>query len=240
MSSRLHDLAVEHLGTRIVSGDLAPGAVLRTDALEDDLRVSRSVVREAVRVAQSLGLVETVKRVGIRVLPMRSWNLFDPSVIRWRLESAQNGAQLRSLTELRTAIEPVAAELAARFAPPALASELMGIAASMRTAGRAGDAEAFLELDVDFHRTVLRGSGNEMFAALGDAVGEVLRGRTSSGLMPTHPNEDAMQWHVDVADAILAGRPDAARESMQRVLGRTADDVERTWQDVPRADAAAG
>jgi DNA-binding FadR family transcriptional regulator len=58
--------------------------------------------------------------------------------------------------------------------------------------------------------------------------------------MPTHPNEDAMQWHVDVADAILAGRPDAARESMQRVLGRTADDVERTWQDVPRADAAAG
>jgi DNA-binding FadR family transcriptional regulator len=235
MSSRLHDLVVEHLGTRIVSGELAPGTVLRTDALEDDLRVSRSVVREAVRVAQSLGLVETVKRVGIRVLPPEAWNLFDPSVIRWRLESGAKGAQLRSLTELRTAIEPVAAELAARFAPPALAAELMRIAAAMRTAGRAGDAEAFLELDVDFHRAVLRASGNEMFAALGDAVGEVLRGRTSSGLMPTRPSEDAMQWHVDVADAVQAGRADAAREAMLRVLGRTADDVERTWRDVPRA-----
>lgn len=236
MSSRLHDLVVEHLGTRIVSGELPTGAVLRTDALEDELRVSRSVVREAVRVAQSLGLVETVKRVGIRVLPVSSWNLFDPSIIRWRLESGQKGAQLRSLTELRTAVEPVAAELAARFAPPASASELMRVAAAMRTAGRAGDADAFLELDVDFHRTVLRASGNEMFAALGDAVGEVLRGRTSSGLMPTHPNEDAMQWHVDVADAVLAGRAEAARAAMLRVLGRTADDVERTWRDLPRAE----
>jgi DNA-binding FadR family transcriptional regulator len=239
MSSRLHDLVVEHLGTRIVSGELPPGTVLRTDALEDDLRVSRSVVREAVRVAQSLGLVETVKRVGIRVLPVTSWNLFDPSIIRWRLESGQKGAQLRSLTELRTAVEPVAAELAARFAPPAIASELMRIAAGMRTAGRAGDADAFLELDVDFHRTVLRASGNEMFAALGDAVGEVLRGRMSSGLMPTRPNEDAMQWHVDVADAILAGRAESARAAMLRVLGRTADDVERTWRDLPRAETGS-
>lgn len=238
MSSRLHDLAVEHLGTRIVSGELAPGSVLRTESLEEDLEVSRSVVREAVRVAQSLGLVESVKRVGIRVRPMSAWNLFDPSVIRWRLASGQKGAQLRSLTELRTAVEPVAAELAARFAAPEQGSALMAIAAAMRTAGRAGDADAFLELDVDFHRTVLRASGNEMFAALGDAVGEVLRGRTSSGLMPARPSEDAMQWHVDVADAILAGRADAAREAMLRVLGRTADDVERTWRDVPRAQPA--
>lgn len=235
MSSRLHDLAVEHLGTRIVSGELAAGSVLRTDALEQDLEVSRSVVREAVRVAQSLGLVESVKRVGIRVLPMSSWNLFDPSVIRWRLTSRQKGGQLRSLTELRTAIEPVAAELAARFAPPELGSALMGVAADMRAAGRSGDAERFLELDVEFHRAVLRASGNEMFAALGDAIGEVLRGRSSSGLMPRRPSEDAMQWHVDVADAILAGRPDAARAAMLRVLGRTADDVERTWRDVPRS-----
>ena len=235
MSSRLHDLAVEHLGTRIVSGELAPGTVLRTESLEGDRKVSRSGGREAVRVAQSLGLVESVRRVGLRVLPMTAWNLFDPSVIRWRLASEHKGAQLRSLTELRTAVEPVAAELAARFAPAHLGSELMRIAAAMRSAGRAGDARSFLELDVEFHRTVLRASGNEMFAALGDAVGEVLRGRTSSGLMPTHPNEDAMQWHVDVADAILAGRPDAARAAMLRVLGRTADDVERTWRDVPRS-----
>ncbi|MGR2753890.1 FadR/GntR family transcriptional regulator [Agromyces arachidis] len=234
MGSRLHDLAVEHLGMRIVGGELAAGTVLRTDALEEDLEVSRSVVREAVRVAQSLGLVESVRRVGIRVLPMASWNLFDPSIIRWRLASEGKGAQLRSLTELRTAVEPLAAELAARFAPSDAGRRLMGIAADMRTAGREGDAAAFLELDVEFHRAVLRASGNEMFAALGDAVGEVLRGRTSSGMMPAHPSEEAMQWHVDVADAILAGRADAAREAMLRVLDRTADDVGLAWTGVPR------
>ncbi|WP_353827152.1 FadR/GntR family transcriptional regulator [Agromyces sp. SYSU T0242] len=235
MGSRLHDLAVEHLGSRIVSGELAPGTVLRTEVLEADLQVSRSVVREAVRVAQSLGLVESVRRVGIRVRTMDAWNLFDPSVIRWRLGSGRKGEQLRSLTELRTAVEPVAAELAARFARPDDGTDLMAIAAAMRAAGRAGDAEAFLERDIAFHRAVLRASGNEMFAGLGDAIGEVLSGRASSGLMPARPSEDAMQWHVDVADAILAGRPDAAREAMLRVLGRTADDVERTWQDLPRS-----
>ena len=57
--------------------------------------------------------------------------------------------------------------------------------------------------------------------------------------MPTHPNEDAMQWHVDVADAVLAGRPEAARAAMLRVLGRTAADVERTWRDLPRAESAS-
>jgi DNA-binding FadR family transcriptional regulator len=235
MGSRLHVLAVEHLGSRIVAGRLEPGTVLRTETLEAELRVSRSVVREAVRVVQSLGLVETVRRVGIRVRPMAAWNLFDPSVIRWRLASERKGAQLRSLTELRKAVEPEAAELAARFAAPEQGAALMGIAAAMRAAGRAGDVDAFLADDVEFHRAVLRASGNEMFAALGDAVGEVLHGRTSSGLMPAHPSEEAMQWHVDVADAILAGRPDAARTAMLRVLGRTADDVERTWRDIPRA-----
>lgn len=235
MSSRLHDLALEYLGTRIVAGELPAGTTMHTESLESELGVSRSVIREAVRVAASLGLVESIKRVGLRVLPLNSWNLYDPSIIRWRLGGPGAGAQqLRSLTELRTAIEPLASELAARFAPPDVATELMTVAAEMRGAGRAGRTDAFLELDVRYHRIVLAASGNEMFAILGDAVAEVLRGRVSDGLMPTHPSEDAMQWHVDVADAIQARRPDAARDAMLRLLGRTADDVERTWRDEPR------
>lgn len=66
MSTSLHHRAVEHLGTRIVGGTLPTGHVMLAEHLEEELNVSRSVVREAVRVLQSLGLVETIKRVGIR------------------------------------------------------------------------------------------------------------------------------------------------------------------------------
>ena len=69
MPTSLHHRAIEHLGARIVAGELPAGHVMLAEQLENELKVSRSVVREAVRVLQSLGLVETPKRVGIRVRP---------------------------------------------------------------------------------------------------------------------------------------------------------------------------
>ena len=189
MSTSLHTRAVEHLGTRIVAGELPAGHVMLAEHLEDELKVSRSVVREAVRVLQSLGLVETIKRVGIRVLPSSRWNPFDPLVIRWRLAGEGRGAQLRSLAELRTAVEPVAAELAAANAPAELRQELVEISHAMREAGQAGDVPRFLELDILFHSLLLTGSGNEMFANMVGQVTETLTGRTVHGLMPDHPRE---------------------------------------------------
>lgn len=202
--------------------------------VEAELRVSRSVVREAVRVLQSLGLVDPVKRVGIRVLPMSDWNLFDPSIIRWRISSGGKGAQLRSLTELRSAVEPAAAELAAVHAPADVAAELMGVAARMRAVGRAGRLQEFLELDLRFHSLVLLASGNEMFSKLRGVIGEVLRGRTDYGLMPARPHEEALQLHVDVADAIQGHRAEAARSAMEQIMRRTSAEVEQVWLEEER------
>jgi DNA-binding FadR family transcriptional regulator len=234
MSSRLHSLVIETLGRRIVSGELVPGATMFSERLEEELGVSRSVAREAVRVLQSLGLVETVKRVGIRVLPRERWNVFDPSVIRWRLADGGKGAQLRSLTELRAAVEPAAAELAAQHSPEDIAAELLAVAARMRKLGRAGDLQGFLELDIHFHALVLAASGNEMFTQMESMIAEVLRGRTDYGLMPTHPHEEALQLHVDVANAIQSGQPEAAREAMDKIMRRTVAEVESVWRDEPR------
>lgn len=234
MSSRLHDLVIERLGQRIVSGVIPPGTTMLSERLEAELDVSRSVVREAVRVLQSLGLVETVKRVGIRVLPLSAWNLFDPSIIRWRIGSSGKGVQLRSLTELRAAVEPAAAELAAMHAPGDGAAELMAIAARMRAVGRAGHLQEFLLLDIRYHSLVLTASGNEMFSKLTGVIGEVLRGRTDYGLMPEHPHEEALQLHVDVADAIQGHRPDAARGAMDQIMRRTIAEVEQVWLAEPR------
>ncbi len=234
MPSSLHQRVIENVGQRVVDGRLAAGDTLLAEHLELELGVSRSVVREAVRVLASLGLVESVKRVGIRVLPMSSWSLFDPSVIRWRIASSGKGTQLRSLTELRAAVEPAAAELAALHAPDDLAAELMSVAANMRAVGRSGDLQGFLELDIYFHSLVLSASGNEMFTELRGVIGEVLRGRTDYGLMPARPHEEALQWHVDVADAIQGRRPAAARAAMELIMRRTTSEVQQVWLEQPR------
>lgn len=234
MSSSLHTRVLDDVGTSIVDGTYPAGSIIRSDEIGQRLGVSRSVAREAVRVLQTIGLVESVKRLGIRVLPHSAWNAYDPTLIRWRLAGAGRAAQLRSLTELRAAVEPMAAELAATHSPQILSGELMATAAQMRTVGRSGDLEHFLELDILFHKLVLHGSGNEMFAKLDGPIAAVLSGRTELGLMPTHPHETALQWHVDVADAIQGGHPLAARESMELIMRRTVSEVESTWAETAR------
>ncbi|MFP7761104.1 FadR/GntR family transcriptional regulator [Marisediminicola sp. LYQ134] len=232
--SSLHDHAVDELGRRVVGGTLPAGAVVLADDLAVSLGVGRSVIREAIRVLRSLGLVTSVKRVGIRVLPASEWNVFDPHVIAWRIAVTDDGAQLRSLTELRTAVEPFAAELAARHASPELGAELLAVAAHMRTIGRSGDLDAFLELDIRFHALVLKASGNEMFSAMNEMIAAVLRGRTDLGLMPTHPHEEALQWHMDVAEAVHAAHPQRAHDAMELIMRRTVSEVEHVWDGVPR------
>ena len=234
MSSSLHNRVVDAVGTLIVDGRTPAGTVMLSEQIERAQGVSRSVVREAVRVLAAMGLVESVKRVGIRVRPQSGWNAFDPVLIRWRLAGAGRGAQLRSLTELRASVEPIAAELAAQHCPQAMSGELMSVAAQMRTVGRSGDLERFLALDIHFHRLVLHGSGNEMFAKLDEVIAAVLSGRTGLGLMPAHPHETALQWHVDVADAIQGGHPARARESMELIMRRTIAEVEASWVHTDR------
>ena len=136
---------------------------------------------------------------------------------------------MRSLTELRLAVEPLAAELAARTASAEVGGELLQLAARMRTLGRQGDLRGFLELDQTFHALVLEASGNEMFRHLDGAIAEVLRGRTALGLMPSHPHEEALQWHVDVADAIHGRRPEAARLAMEAIMRRAYVEMEGVW-----------
>lgn len=226
----LHAHVLDRLGLTLCSGGLPAGTIVRTDELEERYDVSRSVIREALRVLASMGMISSRRRVGVKVLPQSEWNLYDPQLIRWRLASPGRIAQLRSLTELRTAVEPEAARLAAIRAPLTGASELMGLAGKLWAAGQEGDHERFLELDIEFHRLVLTNSGNEMFGKLHTLVSEVLAGRTHYGLMPTHPHVDALQFHVDVASAIQRGNPEDAQSSMLRIMQRTFQEMSSIWE----------
>ncbi|MEH6376289.1 FCD domain-containing protein [Streptomyces sp. KLMMK] len=213
----LHGRVLESLGPAITAGAYPPGSVLRTDELEQRFEVSRTVIREAIRVLESMHLVASRRRVGVTVRPTEEWNVYDPQVIRWRLAGADRPRQLRSLTVLRSAVEPVAAGLAARLATAEQCEELTRHALGMVATSRGQQLSAYLVHDVAFHRVILRASGNEMFARLGDVVAEVLTGRTEHQVMFTDPDPAAVTLHVRVAEAVR--ERDAARaEALTREI----------------------
>ncbi|SDT23040.1 DNA-binding transcriptional regulator, FadR family [Streptomyces sp. TLI_053] len=206
------------LGPAIASGELPEGTVLRAEELEERFGVSRTVVREAVRILEGMRLVASRRRVGITVQPRSGWDVFDPLVIRWRLAGADRSAQLRSLGSLRLAVEPAAAALAARHATDDERRRLSALAVELTMTARAADLAAFLRHDIEFHSTVLQASRNEMFAHLGDTVGAVLTGRTEYHLMPHQPEPYAIRLHREVAEAVCAGDAERAERAMRTIV----------------------
>ncbi|MEU0131450.1 MULTISPECIES: FCD domain-containing protein [unclassified Streptomyces] len=216
-SQGLHTHVLDALGLEIAAGDCPPGRVLRTDELAQRFDVSRTVVREVVRVLESMHLVESRRRVGVTVRPTEEWNVYDPQVIRWRLAGADRPRQLRSLTVLRSAVEPVAAGLAARNATAEQCAALTECALGMVATSRGRQLEGYLRHDVAFHRIVLDASGNEMFARLGDVVAEVLAGRTHHQVMFEDPDPAAVTLHVRVAEAVREGDAAAAERLTKEI-----------------------
>jgi DNA-binding FadR family transcriptional regulator len=150
--------------------------------------ISRAMAREVLQVLHQKQLVALHPRAGATVLAPAQWDVFDQDVIRWRLRSAPR-LQMRSLTEIRQAIEPRAANLAAQRASAEVCRDLISLSRRLRMLGT--DKEAFKDLgdagekhrgeysdvDVQFHETLLKGSGNEMFLALARPTTKALRFR---------------------------------------------------------------
>lgn len=214
----LHLAASRELGVEIIEGVWEVGTSRTLDDFQSRFSVSRTVAREIARQLETLGLAVTRRRHGVLAQPIEVWNVLDPRLIDWRLHSDRRAEQLRSLTQLRLAVEPAAAEGAARSASVHRRAGLLPLAAEMRRTGEAGDLQAFMKHDIAFHRLILEESGNELFGALGDLVAVVLQGRTETGLMPAVPRPEAIAGHEAVAEAVFRGQPEQAREAMQGIL----------------------
>lgn len=216
---------LDAIGPMIVSGAYLPGQVLRTEDLENEHNVSRTVLRETLKVLESMHLIDMRRRVGITVRNRDDWNVFDPRVIRWRLSGSDRSAQLRSLTALRIAVEPLAAHAAATNGTDLEKAELSSLAALLQETGDSGDLDAYLQHDIAFHTLVLRASGNEMFAALSNVVAEVLTGRTVHHLMPDHPHPQSRRLHSLVASCIAESNKKGAESAMRGLLTEVAKHV---------------
>jgi DNA-binding FadR family transcriptional regulator len=222
----LHGNLLTALGTAIVSGQYPPGQVLTLEGVSAAHGLSRSVAREAIRVLESMGMVESRRRVGITIQPAQKWNVFDPWLIRWRLLAGDRAAQLVSLSELRRGFEPAAAALAARRADPRQCRIMAAAVSDMVVHGRSGDLEAYLSAERTFHQTMLEATGNEMFRALNGIVAEVLTGRHIA--MPTPA---AIELHDQVARAIRLRDEDAAERAMRAIIDEAVSAVAEEFSE---------
>lgn len=230
-SGHLHGGILDDVGRRIVAGELGAGAVLTLEGISREYAVSVPVAREVVRVLESMGLVSSRRRVGVTVLDRGGWNVFDPRLIRWRLDGDDRARQLESLSQLRRGFEPAAAALAAKHATSEQCGTLATAVSDMVVHGHSGDLEAYLAADIAFHRTLLEASGNEMYRALAGVVAEVLTGRTHHHLMPARPNPDAIELHDVVARAVRVGDPGTAERAMRELIDEAAEAMQEELGD---------
>ena len=206
---------LDAIGRAIVVGDYE-GEIFPTEAeLAKQHGVSRSVTREAVKMLTAKGLLSARPRQGTIVQPTTSWNLFDTDVLRWLLERQFSIDLLRQFNELRVAIEPEAAALAARVAT---ADDIERVNAGLKRMERAerGDDDA-LESDIAFHVAVLRASRNPFYAQFRDVVSTALR--TSIRFTNRVKGRTAnVADHAAVRDAIAGGNPEKARKAMRALI----------------------
>ena len=232
----LHHRISRDLGIDIIDGLGAAEQARTLYDIQSRFGVSRTGAREASRQLESMGLVRTRRRLGLVAQPIEEWSVLDPQLIDWRLHSSRREDQIYSLTQLRLAVEPAAAESAARFASIHTRARLLPLAAEMRRTGEAGELHEFMKFDIEFHRLLLESCGNELFAALSDLVAVVLQGRTELGLMPAQPKPEALDGHEAVAQAVFKGDAAAARTAMQAIL----DEVREAFSEAERARLPRG
>lgn len=216
----IYSRVIEELGREICEGRLAPGSVLTVEEIEASTGASRSVVRESARVLASLGLLRPTRRVGMVVLGETEWNLFDGQVIRWRLASAHRERQIRELIELRLAVEPEAARMAATHASRDVSGRIMSAAGVLWTTDTDGSNADFAEQDGHFHRLVLEASGNAMYMRLTGVINEYLRERALVQMHDKPMDLADVQLHVDLAGFIQRGDGDAAARCARQIIVR--------------------
>ncbi|HEX8445852.1 MAG TPA: FadR/GntR family transcriptional regulator [Sphingomonas sp.] len=207
---------LDTLGRAIVTGRYEKRPFPTEAEITKTHGISRSVTREAVKMLTAKGLVSARPRQGTTVLPASAWNLFDTDVLRWTLERKFSVDLLRHFNQLRVAIEPEAAALAACFRDESdLATIRHGLA--QMEAAENGLADT-LESDIAFHVAILRASKNPFYAQFHSVVSTALH--TSIRFTNRIKGRSAnVADHAAVADAIAAGQPDAARNAMRRIIG---------------------
>jgi DNA-binding FadR family transcriptional regulator len=212
--SRLGTALVQQLVDDIVAGTFPPGSLLPPEGdLCERFDVSRTVVRESVKVIQEKGLVQTLQGTGTRVTEQRSWNLIDEVVLGSLIKQDESMTILDELIIVRAALEREMAGAAARAAGPDDRERLQAAMDTMRA--NTHSVALFAEADVVFHDVVMEISGNRLGLAMVTSIHDRARANVRyHGSFTPGLAEITLAEHQRITDAVLAGDDRAADAAM--------------------------
>ncbi len=214
-----HAEVARTIGIDIIAGRYPAGSKLPGDAeLTVLFGVSRPVLRESVKTLVAKGLLTTKARVGTVVRERGAWNMFDPDVLAWHLDAGIDSHFLRDLAEIRLAVEPRAAALAAaRRTTDDVAAMRLAVQAMAIESGHG--STAFAEADLALHLRIASASGNPFMRSIGAVIEAALR---SSFVLSAPADEEAyrvtVEAHVRIVDAIESGDGEGAAAAMTTVI----------------------
>ncbi|MBC7267562.1 MAG: FadR family transcriptional regulator [Streptomyces sp.] len=227
----VHGQTVEALARRILGGDIPEGATLDLVALQSELDVSLTALRESLKVLAAKGMVDARQKRGTFVRARSDWNLLDADVLRWQFEGGSTGdadrALLRDLAEVRAIIEPAAVRLAAERRDDTDVAALEAAVAAMAEDTGAPHA---VEADLAFHRALLSATHNELLERMEMVIESGLAHRDRIVHSSPH-GEDPVPAHRAVLDAVRERDPDAAEAAMRALLDQAGRDLDRVSGD---------
>ena len=213
------------IGISIVTGTYQPGTVLPGEIeIAEKFGVSRSVVREALRMLSARGLIESRPKVGTRVNSREHWNLLDPILLEWMFESPPPPKFVRNLFELRLIVEPAAAEIAARR-KTARQLAAMGHALEEMARHTLHEKEGQLA-DQEFHAAILEASDNELLINLSASIGAAVRWTTYFKFRNRKNPRDPIEEHRALFEAIADGDGERARQVAIELIRQAEKDTE--------------
>ncbi|MEU5258280.1 FadR/GntR family transcriptional regulator [Amycolatopsis sp. NPDC021455] len=226
----LHGQTVEALASRILSDEWGEGTVLDLPALREELDISLTALREALKVLAAKGMIDARQKRGTFVQPREKWNMLDADVMRWQTAAADDPGLLDELTEVRAVVEPAAARIAAGRASAEDVEALREALSEMAAAG--DDPEASVAADLVFHRRLMAATHNNFLVRMERiiAIGLAERDKLVHGAPAA---EDPVPSHRKVFDAIVAGDPAAAEQAMLALVAKSHDDLEKAKRQSP-------
>jgi DNA-binding FadR family transcriptional regulator len=236
---RIHGTVAFDLGVAVVSGRYKPGDTLPGEIeFSERLKVSRSAYREAVRMLAAKGLVESRPKTGTRVTERARWNLLDPDVLAWTFENEPSEDFIRDLFELRSIVEPAAAELAAQRRDGRDLAQ-MGHALGEMTA-RGLSHPAGQAADRLFHRLILQATRNAPLLSLASSIEAAVGWTTIYKHRKALLRRDAIADHHAIYTAIADGDPAAARTAMIELITLALEDTAAGRGAAPSVQRALG
>ncbi len=222
----VHGNTVDHLGEAIVAGRYPAGQAIPPEPrLCEELGVSRTVIREAVKSLVAKGLLSTGPKVGTRVLTEEQWNWFDPDVILWKSKAGLTREFLRDLQDLRRVLEPAAVRMAAQRATAQDLAEIEAAYQGMREAVEEGGD--YVAYDLLFHQGLLRASHNRMIVQMSKVLSALLRTSFEISTSRKDGPRSSLPLHRAVLNAVAARNPAKAEKATLVLIDGADHDIEQ-------------